>query len=227
MADYVAPELELKAFTCPACGVLSQQLWTSNCFASVPGANTLDGLAVQRCRCVACRASSIWSTETRQQIHPRQTAAPMPHPDLPDDCALDYLEARNVAADSPRSAAALLRLCVQKLLPKLGAKGKTIDAGIADLVAKGLPEQIKDALDICRVIGNNAVHPGEIDVNDDPGLVAHLFDLINFIVDQTLARQKTISALLAKFPQGTKDAIAKRDSKATSAAVGPAPQSLP
>jgi Domain of unknown function (DUF4145) len=141
----------------------------------------------------------------------------MPHPDLPRDCVSEYMEARNVAGDSPRAAAALLRLCVQKLLVDLGGRGKNIDEDIASLVAKGLPVQVEQALDVCRVVGNNAVHPGEIILNDDPAFVGQLFDLINYIVAQTIEREKQLAALVAKLPAGALDAIAKRNAKAVSA----------
>ena len=150
----------------------------------------------------------------------------MPHPDMPAPVKEDYLEARLIATDSPRAAAALLRLSVQKLLPLLGGNGKNIDDDIATLVAKGLDPQVKDALDICRVVGNHAVHPGAINVGDDPELVAQLFILINFIVAQTIERTNTLSALMAKLPQGTKDAIARRDAKASGVA-SPAPPGGP
>nr|WP_315478801.1 DUF4145 domain-containing protein [uncultured Rhodoferax sp.] len=148
----------------------------------------------------------------------------MPHGDMPEDVQEDYLEARLIASDSPRSAAALLRLAVQKLLSTLGGKGKNIDDDIAALVAKGLPVQVKDALDICRVVGNNAVHPGEINVHDEPELVGQLFGLINFIVSQTIEREKTLAAMMGKLPQGAKDAIARRDAK-TIGVASPVPQS--
>jgi len=106
-------------------------------------------------------------------------------------------------------------------MPALGGKGKNIDDDIAALVSKGLPPQVRDALDICRVVGNNAVHPGEINVHDEPELVAQLFSLLNFIVAQTIEREKELSAMMAKLPQGAKDAMARRDAKANGG-VGPA-----
>ena len=145
----------------------------------------------------------------------------MPNENLPACCHVEYMEARTIAPDSSRAAAALLRLCVQKLMPEIGGKGKNIDDDIALLVSKGLPNQVKDALDICRVIGNNAVHPGEIVLEDNPALVGQLFDLINFIVDQTLGREKNLALLLGKLPSGALEAIAKRDAKAPGVAPKP------
>lgn len=36
-----------------------------------------------------------------------------------------------------------------------------------------------------RVIGNESVHPGEMDIRDDHDTVFQLFDLVNLIAEQT------------------------------------------
>ncbi len=210
MTGFVAPVLNVRAFTCSFCGVLAQQLW-HDVYWQPGGGGQPTGL--RRCFCTNCRQESFWSEREKTQVYPRATGAVMPHPDLPEECRADFMEARNVASDSPRAAAALLRLCVQRLLAQIGGKGKSIDDDIGALIAKGLPVQVKEALDICRVVGNNAVHPGELDVKDDPALVSELFVLINFIVAQTIERDKSIAALMAKLPSGAKEAIEKRDAK--------------
>ena len=189
-----------------------------------PGAG-MQTIEIERCVCVSCKAVSYWHSHTKQQIYPNAAAAPMPHPDMPAECQSDYLEARQIFVASPRSAAALLRLCVQRLLVALGGSGKRIDDDIAALVARGLPAQVINALDICRVVGNNAVHPGEIDVNDDPELVANLFELINFIVRETIEREKSLAGMMSKLPAGAIEAITRRDSKAVSAVEGLVPRS--
>jgi hypothetical protein len=56
-------------------------------------------------------------------IYPSEGIAPLPHPDLPDNdhhhhhhdqIKDDYLEARAIVSQSPRGAAELLRLTVEK-----------------------------------------------------------------------------------------------------------------
>jgi hypothetical protein len=125
----------------------------------------------------------------------------------------DYMEARDIFARSPRAAAALLRLCIQKLLASLGEKGKNINEDIASLVAKGLPVTVQRALDYCRVIGNNAVHPGEINLNDTPEIAQHLFGMVNFIVEDRITRPREIDQLYANIPDASRKAIEERDRK--------------
>lgn len=188
---------------------------------------SLEPVPIDRCICTACQNVSFWSTVEKVQIFPKSVAAPMPHADMPDTCKEDYMEGRMLAADSPRAAAAILRLCIQKLLHALGGKGRSIDEDTAWLVAQGLPREVIDALDFCRVIGNNAVHPGEISLKEDPEIVTNLFELINFIVRETVERKNTLKQLMSKLPQGALDAIDRRDAKAINAAALPAPPSGP
>jgi hypothetical protein len=82
---------------------------------------------------------------------------------------------------SPRSSAALLRLAIQKLCKHLGFPGDNINADIKAMVGQGLAVQVQRALDIVRVIGNEQVHPGVLDVRDDPEMATRLFELVNFI----------------------------------------------
>lgn len=132
---------------------------------------------------------------------------------MPKNVKEDYIEASNIASASPRAAVALLRLALQKLMKYLGEKGKKLDEDIASLVEKGLPIQIQKALDIVRVIGNNAVHPGEIDLKDDIETATALFSLINKIIEVMITQPKEIDEMYEKLPESTRKAIEKRDGK--------------
>lgn len=145
-------------------------------------------------------------------LYPKDvTLYPSPHEDMPVDVKRDYLEARNIASDSARGAAALLRLALQKLCRHLGGRGENINSDIAALVENGLPVRIQQALDVVRVTGNNAVHPGELVVEDNPEIVASLFGLLNLVVDNRIAEPKRIDAMYAALPEGAKKAIERRD----------------
>ena len=131
---------------------------------------------------------------------------------MPDDVKRDFLEANEIIDKSPRGAAALLRLCVQKLMSHLGEKGDNINDDIASLVRKGLDARIQKALDVVRVVGNNAVHPGQIDLNDDKTIAAKLFGLVNIIVKSQITQAKHIEDMFdAVVPDTVKAQIEKRD----------------
>lgn len=161
-------------------------------------------------QCYSCEHIGIWRHDVL--LYPPARHDITPNPDLDADIRVDFDEARAVFTASPRAAAALLRLCVEKLCKQLGMPGKKIDDDIGALVAKGLPVAIQQALDIVRVIGNNAVHPGTINLNDDRDAAAKLFELVNFIAENQITQPKAIAKLFdEKLPAGAKAAIAKRD----------------
>jgi hypothetical protein len=130
---------------------------------------------------------------------------------MPEDVKPDYDEARGIVDRSPRGSCALLRLGVQKLMVDLGQGGENINDDIKALVKGGLPVEVQQALDAVRVIGNNAVHPGEIDLKDDRDTAAALFGLVNFIVEQRISQPKKLASLYGSLPAGSLAAIQKRD----------------
>src|SRR5262249_7562540 len=109
-------------------------------------------------KCYECKKIAVWVFD--RLVFPAKKSGVMPNPDLPTDVIADFEEAREIVDASPRGAAALLRLSIEKLCGHLGEKGKKIDEAIASLVRKGLNPLVQKALDIVRVVGNEAVHPG-------------------------------------------------------------------
>lgn len=205
---YTAPFFSGDAFHCPHCGVFAHQRWHKGGRISSRGyLGEIEGLSVSTCE--RCGNYSLWLEE--KMISPISSIAPLPTEDMPPNVKDDFSEARNIVNASPRAAAALLRLALQKLMPHLGESGKDINNDIASLVKKGLPEKIQKALDTVRVIGNNAVHPGEIDLKDDTETAITLFNLVNMIVDVMITQPKEIDKLYEKIPTGAKEAIKKRD----------------
>jgi len=127
--------------------------------------------------CYSCNKCSVWHAD--RLIYPEQLTEIEPHEDMPDDVRVDFLEAASIVDKSPRGAAALARLCLQKLMGEIGQKGKDLNTDIGELVKQGLDKRIQQTLDIVRVTGNNAVHPGQIDLKDDKETAVELLRLIN------------------------------------------------
>jgi hypothetical protein len=203
---YYPPEFKVKQFHCVLCAVFAAQYWHS-VYAHTNGTPVETG--IMACKCSHCAGWSYW--HKGKLVIPSDAPVEPPHPDLPKDCADDYREARDIFTKSPRAAAALLRLSIQKLMPLLGEKGANINDDIKSLVSKGLPLAVQQSLDYCRVVGNNAVHPGEIDLNDSPEVAQHLFAMINFIVEDRISRPNEIKQLYLTLPETAREAIEKRD----------------
>ena len=200
-------------FHCILCNVDAQQRFCSMTIEAVPVGRGRVQSNFTASICSHCQQWTFWYDG--KMIVPSEAPVEPSHPNLPGDCRLDYLEARDIFSRSPRAAAALLRLCIQKLLPHLGESGKNINNDIKSLVAKGLPPLVQKALDYCRVVGNNAVHPGEIDLSDTPEIAAKLFQMINFIVEDRITRPKEIESLYSELPEDARTAIDKRDKPKT------------
>lgn len=212
---YAPPGYKQPAFTCPHCDVYASFYW-HDAQERVTGAHgpTYRDNKLHIGTCRHCQSRVVWFTgdNVSQMIWPIGVAnAPLPHADMPPDVASDYVEARSICALSPRGAAALLRLAIQKLCAHLGEPGKNINQDIGALVAKGLPVSIQQALDAVRVTGNNAVHPGELRLEDNPEIAAGLFGLINLIVDNRIAEPKRIASIYEALPETARRAIGERD----------------
>lgn len=256
MPTTVTPAIDLRAFNCPHCSVLTSQHWfnvvvsgttddkppvylageledhkvlwedmrdadgmkafVAKMISGLPFVDykeqTSYGRALHNAsvsRCYNCHQFSIWVYD--KVVWPVVVTAIEPNPDLPEHVARDFVEAAKIVALSPRGAAALLRLAIQKLCEHLGEAGHNINADIKALVEKGLDRRIQQALDIVRVVGNNAVHPGQIDLRDDRSTANQLFNLVNLIAEKMISEPKHVDAMFSSLPEQARAAIEKRD----------------
>ena len=145
---------------------------------------------------------------------------PPPNPDLPDNITKDYKEAGTIVELSPRGAAALLRLCIQNLCIHLGKPGENLYDDIGALVEDGLDERIQQALDTVRVLGNEAVHPGVLDLKDDRQTVKKLFGFVNEIAQEMITRPREKAELYNMLPENKRKGIDDRDKKMKAATSG-------
>ena len=207
------PTYNSKAFDCPFCQTYSHMEWYK--------INQHDRRSrIDIAQCSHCLNHSIWrsqldlynkSTNTLM-VFPDQTINVTPSIDMPDDVKKDFDEAKSVFNKSPKSAAALLRLALQKLCKHLGEKGENINDDLKNLVKKEKlsPELIK-AADTVRITGNNAVHPGQMNDEDIDFVAAKLFTLINLIIKRAITEPKEIEELYGLTPEKAREAVIKRD----------------
>ncbi len=163
-------------------------------------------------QCVCCRQFSYWINE--DLVYPKALTNLPPHGDMPYSVVVYYDEARKIAGDSPRAAAALLRLAAKKLYEELGETGKSLNRAIGNLKKKGLSESVIQSLDSLRITGNEGgAHEGQIDLSeeDNKHLVEKLFRLLNFIVEKTIAEPRNIEETFHSMPKGQKQFVKDRD----------------
>ncbi|KAA6405505.1 hypothetical protein DPQ22_04145 [Candidatus Tokpelaia sp.] len=228
---YSVPEFNKTAFNCPHCGAFAEQKWSElrcDIFAHQndwelgrtlellknKGYSELDAAHMRyeqaggifAAICAHCKKYSYWLE--RKMLWPAASTIEMPNPDMPEECQKLYMEARIIAGQSPRAAAALLRLCVEKFILALGGTEKKLADGIQALIDNGKISQAEqEYLHICRLIGNDAVHPREISLSDSPEIVLPLFRFLNILVQRTISAEKERSNFIAGLPSNIQQKI--------------------
>jgi hypothetical protein len=228
--NYVAPELALEAFNCPFCGAFSHQTWYEVTQGGGFEVSSLYEGRLDNVRnrinfhgtkhicsistCSRCESFSIW--EGPSMIHPNAFNVEAPNDDMPEDIQSLYNEARSIVNLSAKSAAALLRLGLEKLLIHVGAKKGKIDVMIQDLVDRDIISasgSVRKALDSIRLLGNAGVHPTGINLDEDPQAAFALFKVLNFVVEKLITEEKEIEAIYAFVPEGKRENLDKRRAK--------------
>lgn len=211
----------MKSFTCPYCRAFAQQNWDhteigDNLYQDTKILKNREFKNVEQMEdsislstCQSCGKYHIWHKNV--MIVPKISTINMPIDEMPEEVKSLYNEAKDVFLLSPKSACALLRLALQTLCNIILEKDLGLNEAIKELVSKGLPIMVQQALDSIRVIGNNAVHPGEINVDDNEDIAAALFLFLNLIVEKIIVEPQKIEEVYMRLPEGVRTAIEKRD----------------
>ncbi|MFB8427029.1 DUF4145 domain-containing protein [Priestia megaterium] len=241
MSKLIMPSYREKAFNCARCEVLTPHQWFDivepKYHGDAPRVNEIienkavyysagpvyDTPVVERTEndwdlelsvCQHCHQYTIWENE--KIIYPSETGLPAPHKDMFDPVREIYQEAALIFNDSPRAAAALLRLAIETMIPLLDdyqVKKGNLNNMIGDLVGQGVPEYIQQSLDTIRIYGNEGIHSGEIVMKDNQETVSFMFEVINNMVEELITRKNKIKEAYSKIPSGKIEAIFKRDNK--------------
>lgn len=113
------------AFECPHCGTFIGPEWRR---LGPVGATTNTVELVEAVTCAACDGILIALGNT--VVYPSDLVGPVASTDMPELVRTEYDEARRVGAASPRAAAALLRLAIQKLVDRLRPGKEDLDLKI-------------------------------------------------------------------------------------------------
>jgi hypothetical protein len=88
-----------------------------------------------------------------------------------------------------------------------------LNDNIGIMVKNGLDEKIQKSLDVLRVIGNNSIHPGQIDFEDSYNTAISLFELVNIIADSMIRQPKKIDEFYTSLPKEKLEGIDNRNGR--------------
>lgn len=168
------------------------------------------------CTVPTCRRYCLW--RDGDLVFPLRGGAglPLPAGAMPEHVRELYEEAVLVFGVSRRAGAALARATLEALLRHVDPDaGKVnLDERMARMESR-LSSTLWDTLDLVRHVGNKALHvsgaPDEAVVlvldEDDVEVGPALFEIINDVVDETIAKEQKRSRLAELIPEGVRDGV--------------------
>lgn len=123
-------------------------------------------------------------------LYPKNSSAPPPQENMPEEVLALYKEAASIVSDSPSAACLLIRKALEVLLADLTNEtnlNKMITI-ITEDVTKPWAKQLTPLLTSIRLIGNDAVHPREINRADNEQTALTLFSFLNICVDKLISQ---------------------------------------
>src|ERR1700738_3084816 len=84
-----------------------------------------------------------------------------------DEASEDFEEAAAILNKFPRGAAALTRICIQKMMPLVKENGKDLEENSSSLGRKGLEVEIQQAMDVLQVVRKNPSQTTEVDLKEE------------------------------------------------------------
>jgi hypothetical protein len=84
-----------------------------------------------------------------------------------NEASEDFEEAAAILNKFPRGAAALTRICIQKMMPLVKGNAKNLDENFSSLVRKGLEVEIQQAMDVLQVVRKSPLQRSEVDLKEE------------------------------------------------------------
>jgi hypothetical protein len=158
--------------------------------------------------CFSCNEMCLWVYD--QLVWPRRAGDPEPKSLAPPNVRREYEEASQTLEASPRGAAALLRLAIEKLCKELGVTGESLKDDMAFFVREDVDARVQKVLDAARIIESNAVRPGQIGLGDNRATAETLAGLVNLICEKMIMEPRHLQAVYTKLRDGAQTAMEQR-----------------
>jgi hypothetical protein len=107
-----------------------------------------------------------------------------------EEASEDFEEAAAILNKSPRGAAALIRICIQNMMPLMKETGKNLDENISSLVRKGLEVEIQQAMDVLQVIRRNPGQESDVDLRDETAIATRMLESLKEILERRMLKNR-------------------------------------
>ena len=102
----------------------------------------------------------------------------------------DLEEAAAILNKFPRGAAALMRVCIQKLVPLLEDNGKELNQRVSSLVRKGLEMEIQQAMDVLQVLRSDPVQLSQLELQADRETALRFLDSSKAVLERRMSQNR-------------------------------------
>jgi hypothetical protein len=98
----------------------------------------------------------------------------------------DFEDAAAILNQSPRGATALMRVCIQKLVPLLKQDGHYLNDYISSLVRKALELEIRQSMEVLQVLRNDPGQPSNLETQEDKEMALRFVDSLKAILERRI-----------------------------------------
>jgi hypothetical protein len=98
----------------------------------------------------------------------------------------DFEDAAAILNQSPRGATALMRVCIQKLVPLLKQDGHYLNDYISSLVRKALELEIRQSMEVLQVLRNDPGQPSNLETQEDKEMALRFVDSLKAILERRM-----------------------------------------
>jgi hypothetical protein len=100
----------------------------------------------------------------------------------------DLEHAAAIFNKSPREATALMRVCIQKLVPLLKQDGKSLNDYMSSLVRKGLEVEIQQAMEVLQVLQNDPGQPANLETQEDKEMALRFLGSLKAVLERRMLK---------------------------------------
>jgi hypothetical protein len=102
----------------------------------------------------------------------------------------DLEEATAILNNFPRGATALMRVCIQKLVPLLEDNGKELNQRVSSLVRKGLEMEMQQAKEVLQVLRTDPVQLSQLESQADKETALRFLDSLKEVLERRMSHNR-------------------------------------